>query len=456
MKKRCFAKRILLFLGIIIGLTFCSCGSAMPAEPEKPTENKPDEGLFRVSFVAMDQQIEEVKLPAGAEPEPPEAPEQPGLRFLRWQDAEGNEPAAIDGAKTYEAVYAPILESHVPYLFADENGLIRPDAKLTRTELSEAVYALSDGFVHENYNSSSDSDVPLGLQELRGILGMYFIRSELDSVFASFNDNGDVSRSLFALIMNRLTGRDSESAGVIPGDGAMLIPDLSDSRSDYELICEAAVPHSHGSSGKSWQDTELESRYEAGFVLLDGYLYCADEKGLFISDTVIGSLTFGYDGRCTSGDMTLDDYVSAVLRDLSHVNPEADREELLRLAYEYTRDSFSFLRRNTYALGASGWERADALTMFETRSGNCYSYAAVFWALARGLGYEATAYAGTVGITKEPHGWVEIELDGSVYICDPELELRKNESGQNISLFMLDRDMANFFYDTDGDLDTKE
>ena len=61
--------------------------------------------------------------------------------------------------------------------------------------------------------------------------------------------------------------------------------------------------------------------------------------------------------------------------------------------------------------------------MYETGRGNCYCYAGMFWSLARGLGYNATAYSGTMGNQNQPHAWTEITLDGEVYICDPEIEM---------------------------------
>ena len=41
-------------------------------------------------------------------------------------------------------------------------------------------------------------------------------------------------------------------------------------------------------------------------------------------------------------------------------------------------------------------------------------------ALARGLGYDAYALAGTCTKTEQPHGWVQIEFDGEDYFFDPE------------------------------------
>ena len=67
--------------------------------------------------------------------------------------------------------------------------------------------------------------------------------------------------------------------------------------------------------------------------------------------------------------------------------------------------------------------------MFSTGRGNCYNYAAAFWALARGLGYDAVAVSGTMGWDYEPHGWVTIvnaEGERLTYDCETEMAYRRD------------------------------
>lgn len=89
------------------------------------------------------------------------------------------------------------------------------------------------------------------------------------------------------------------------------------------------------------------------------------------------------------------------------LEPGMTRWEALRAAYDYTRDSFSYLRRNYYLFRETGWAHDEAMTMFETGRGNCYCYAAVFYYLARQLGYNCIIISGRVGTDGDPHGWVE-------------------------------------------------
>ena len=92
--------------------------------------------------------------------------------------------------------------------------------------------------------------------------------------------------------------------------------------------------------------------------------------------------------------------------------------------YVYVRDHYLYLRRNYYGIAETGWELSEALLMFQTGKGNCYNFTAAFWALARGIGYDAVCYSGLVGKDRDPHSWVEIEMDGEKRIFDVETEMQ--------------------------------
>lgn len=66
-----------------------------------------------------------------------------------------------------------------------------------------------------------------------------------------------------------------------------------------------------------------------------------------------------------------------------------------------------------------------AIQAFENRQGNCFCYAAAFYQLAKGLGYDAKFVEGKVEMARGgygPHGWVEITMNGATYICDPDMQ----------------------------------
>lgn len=65
---------------------------------------------------------------------------------------------------------------------------------------------------------------------------------------------------------------------------------------------------------------------------------------------------------------------------------------------------------------------------FSTRQGNCYVYAATFYEMTQALGYDSHQIVGYVknrngGLS--PHSWVEIDMEGTTYVFDPEFEQTK-------------------------------
>jgi len=64
---------------------------------------------------------------------------------------------------------------------------------------------------------------------------------------------------------------------------------------------------------------------------------------------------------------------------------------------------------------AKNWAATYASNMLKKKKGNCYSYAATFAYLAKGLGYDATVVNGNVKTTKgnEAHSWVTLKVAGA-------------------------------------------
>ena len=124
------------------------------------------------------------------------------------------------------------------------------------------------------------------------------------------------------------------------------------------------------------------------------------------------------------------------------------RDQKLRALYNYVRDNFTYLRRPLVSKGQTGWEPAYAEEFLNLGRGNCYSFSATFCLLARELGLPAYTVVGGLGRSASPHGWVEINLDGTVYMFDPQLEWRYlhdyGRTGYN--LFMMLPSRARFTY----------
>ena len=431
---------LLLAVSLLAVLTACSGASAVSPTPGPgPSQEPTPVPAYTVSFFAPDGSLlHRETVQKGCSPAAFTA-ELDGLRLLDWmtEEAEPTTPFAnpIEGTTSYFADCAPALSVHAPYLFQDAHALIRPDDDLTCHDFARALYALGNGNAERFFPEVCSGYHKITRQVFFDTLSVFFPEETFD-----VGDGGaPLTRAEAAVILNPLLGR-GEGERPLPAEDARLAPDLDPARPEYAALLEAYVPHDpDGGAADGGLDTDLAAPFEPGFLLVDGALYAIGEDGRFQRDTDLGVLHFGADGRYTSGSDELDGHVRRVLANLALDHPEATREELLRLAYEYARDSFTYLRRPPYAMRATGWEIDDAVAMFTKLHGNCYSYASVFWALARGLGYEAVAFSGTITETYQPHAWVEITFDDEPYIFDAEMEMAYHL--RNIfdrDMFMLD------------------
>ena len=241
---------------------------------------------------------------------------------------------------------------------------------------------------------------------------------KLDNALYNLGD-GQVSRAAFAKVMNTLLNRYATDKVVI-GEGETLPRDLSLTSGLAEDVLTAALTYNTAEDGLPMMQAVLEMPWEPGFTLLDGWLYYADENGTLLRNGKVGTMVFGEDGRYTSGDAELDEMVAGLIAGFVREDPTAERMDLLYTAFEYSRDSFTYVNKLQITFGATGWEADAAKQMLSEEIGNCFNYAAVFWALARGLGYDAECISGLALAYEENHGWVEIMFDGENYIFDPQ------------------------------------
>lgn len=416
-----FSRWIQLLLLVLLVVCLCACRGNEPAETVN-TETEPE--TVTVRFLADGNLISEQSVTVGECPVD-WIPDLPGLIFSGWQDESGAMVAPktipVEKDTAYAAVLYPALSNHVPYLFTDKYGFIRGMDPLTADELAAALRILVAEEAREYL-----PDLPSGTeiettQTLREVLESFFPEELLSAAFEEGEDV-PVSREIFACIMNGLLGRSGETVRQLTP--AVSFPrDLDRDRPGCEDLLEACILHIRDEEGVSWDSAVLEMAFEPGFFHLNGWLYYADESGSVVTNCEIGTLTFGADGRYTSGDAELDEIVVGMLNDYILEDPSACREMLLRTVYLYCRDGFSYVRRDTKEFGETGWEIERAKSMLTSLHGNCYSYAAAFWALARGLGYDAEAISGRVGPYQLPHSWVRINMDGMEYSFDPELEM---------------------------------
>ena len=329
-----------------------------------------------------------------------------GERIVAWispsgQTADLSEPVEYNAS--YTALVAPALaEEMEPWLSPDENGLVHPDALVSGEEVADGISALFADYEPDGM----DELETVSESELFEVLYGLFAPELLESLSGTEPMTRiECAQVLYPLYMNSLYG---DSWGY-DTEYRVVAADLDPLRDGADAMAECV-------------DESGAVHYEEGLVNLDGYLYRADDAGLFYMDETVDGLYYGPDGRYTSGSAELDALVADALAPIC--DEYETREEMLRAAYLYVRDDFTYLRRNYYSVGDDGWQIDEAVTMLSTSRGNCYNYAAAFWALARGLGYDATAVAGTVGWDRDPHGWVIMyDAEGERITYDVELEM---------------------------------
>ncbi len=390
-------------------------------------------------------------------------------------------------------------EAHEAYLHGYDDGSFRPDGFITRAEEAQMLYNLLEDRTGDRAKLADVSEgdwyydalgllaaagvvnpdefgyVYPGIQQTRAqfVIMLVNLFPDLPEAECDYSDlpeyapwygaiakatamgwvNGyedgtfraaeRITRAEAATVINRALGRSADRETL---DAELVIPlysDLTPAHWAYYQILEASIGHriDPASENERWTETEVgRLRYPSGPVFVGMDLYYAGEDGLILRDQAVGCLTFGTDGRYTSGDEEADGYIRSILAEI--VTEDMSQEEKLKAAFDYVRDSFSYLRRSdAYDPGATGWEVEEALTILKTGRGNCYCYAGVFALLARQLGYDARAISGTTNWTPRPHAWVEIEFDGVPYIFDTEMEMASKGKYGEYHFYMLSYDI---------------
>ena len=421
MKLRIF--RFSALAAVLLAAAFLhGCGYRTEAAPltadapvaEAPTPVPTETPVFTVEYRLGDDVLQTESIPFGGTPAADAAlPE--GLYLVAWTDKTGARvdlSASVTADTVYYALARPVLNTGAAFLFPDEYGLLRPESTMTRGECAAALRALApEEFLDPALPASPDAegDDPLTREEFKAVLEALFDPEAVGPVLDALpeTESENTTRAEFAYGVSRLLGKENAAEDVY-------YPDVPPAHwASAELLAAAG-------SGTLTKES-LVSMTRDGFLWFGGYLYRLGEDGFFLTDEESDGLYYDKNGRYTSGSAELDGYVAQTLSDF--MTPDAARLDDLRAVYYHVKNDFQYLTRNYYDSGATGWDIDEALTIFRTNKGNCYCYAGAFCALARGLGYNARTYSGSIGKENQPHAWTEIALDGKIYICDPEIEM---------------------------------
>lgn len=320
-------------------------------------------------------------------------------------------------APTQEPAAAPAYTAGYMHC---EAGLFHGADVLTAGEAADAVRCAAGLSL-----SVKDTSLPLTESALSAMLDGIFPADATETAMSAIAQHGGetVTRAEAAVFFNRLFSLDAAETETA------FYPDVAPDEWGSGDIYTAA------GGAVEWDGPD--GRPAEGPLLIDAQLYYADADGYFIKNAYAGSLYFDAAGRYTSGSTELDGYVLAAIREATDAS--MTRDEMLREMYLYVRDSFTYLRRHYYKNGDIGWATQEAITMYSTGRGNCYCYAAAFWAAARALGYDAKIVSGTYGAEDAPHGWVEMLHDGDRYTYDVEIEMAvRRDNGGEPDLYAMD------------------
>ena len=147
------------------------------------------------------------------------------------------------------------------------------------------------------------------------------------------------------------------------------------------------------------------------------------EKGVLQSNCIVDTSTGSFYVDAEGIQVTSDEIVQAVGFVKSYTDSSWSAEVKLQKCFEALWRNYSYQR--FYDTPAAWSMSGYANYMFANRMGNCFRYAASYACVARVLGYESRVAVGSVsarngGMT--PHGWAEVNVDGTWYICDPNMQ----------------------------------
>ena len=428
---------LLACLLLLSGCVMRPAQSAAPATPPEPTATPEPAIVWHTVTYRLDgETVATERVAEGMSPV--DAPTLRGERaVVGWNNANGTPTdlwsLSVTSDMVFDGVTGPKLHLRGGFFAPESDGLFHPYEPFTRSDAARAVYAIladkptgetflkdvttrakcwdaatalvTGGYMTLDPDGKFFPDVPITRDDLTALLGKLFSPG---AVKRALEGTGEpLTRAEAARVLTGLLGLTS-------AESRPYYPDVAPEQEYYDAVELAGV-----SAPIDWIQGEKAA---PGFVNLDGYLYSVRPDGYFLTDDMVGTLYFDVTGRFTSGNETLDLKVAEIVEALT--NEGMSREDMLRAVYNHVRDSYLYLKRNLYEIGATGWEIDEAMTMFQTSKGNCYNFTAAFWALARGVGFDAVCYSGLVGRDRDPHSWVEIPIDGTTYIFDVETEMQ--------------------------------
>lgn len=203
------------------------------------------------------------------------------------------------------------------------------------------------------------------------------------------------------------------SAPWVNGSGAkVMFPTWSDANGQDDIIWYEGSRSSNG----VWSVTVDGARHKNPGSFSTHVYVMSNGKNTF-AGAVSYSMDFSVQQSRLAGDANI--VISQA------TNSGMDSGTKLRSCFNWVVNNISYRTLPIPMQPEAGYtpEQWYAIYGIEQRAGNCYCYAASFAVVARQLGYDAVMVSGSVPLRAGgygPHAWVEVNINGVTYICDPE------------------------------------
>lgn len=152
-----------------------------------------------------------------------------------------------------------------------------------------------------------------------------------------------------------------------------------------------------------------------GWQIIGKKLYSVKKSGAVRKNVKYKGITFTKTGAAKNCQDTKV-MIQTVKTVASVTKPDMTKKQKLKACWNYLVSRRHFRYVSKYPnLNKKGWQRQTAENMLRTKSGNCYSFACAFAAMANEIGYDAYVVCGRVsgsrdgardGLTR--HAWVRI------------------------------------------------
>ena len=185
--------------------------------------------------------------------------------------------------------------------------------------------------------------------------------------------------------------------------------------------------------GNYYYSTRVDGRImrTRGWIILNENKYYASDGGPLLRNTwkKIGGTWYHFSSTgINDNSFEIDPNDSPAQQNANKVLNSTGPD--LRAAFNYAA-GLTYKNRSLRAPSGVSHVEYYANYGLTNKYGNCYVMAATFCIMARELGYECYLVEGWVpkrggGVTE--HGWTEIVVNGTTYVCDPNFT---NETGKN-------------------------